>query len=319
MFEQILVPLDRSVIAECVLPHALTIAQALNARLLLLHVVTRDDRQNGLRPVDPLEWHIRHAEAENYLQGVRERVQEAGLAADIQVLDGDPAEQILATAHDQNVGLVALSSHGQSGLSRWNISSVVQKVIMGAHTSLLIVRAFQLGPAEPAPFAYRRLLAPLDSSIRAESSLPLTSMLARACEAEVLLVHVVQRPAMPRRMPLSSEDSELAERVVERNRCEAEAYLENVRSQLPGVKTETRLLVAASPSAALHELAEHEEVDLLILSAHGDSGQLRWPYGSLVTSFITYGATPLLIFQDALSEQIAATHAQLAVERAGRR
>ena len=124
---------------------------------------------------------------------------------------------------------------------------------------------------------------------------------------------------MPRRTPLSAEDSELAERVVERNRSEAEQYLDTVCAQLPPATVETRLLVAPSTSAALHELVEQEGIDIVILSAHGYSGQVRWPYGSLVTSFIAYGSTPLLIFQDASPEQIAPTHAELALEKVGRR
>ena len=166
MFEQILVPLDRSSLAECVLPHALTVAQALDARLLLLHVVAQPDKQNGLRAVDPLEWHIRRAEAETYLQSIRDRIQEAGVSADIQVVDGDAAEQILAVAQDLNIGLIVISSHGQSGLSGWNVSAVVQKVILRARTSLLLVRAFQQTATELASAQYQHLLVPLDSSVR---------------------------------------------------------------------------------------------------------------------------------------------------------
>lgn len=319
MFDHILVPLDRSSLAECVLPHAITLARAFNTHLVLLHVVAQAARQNDLRAVDPLEWHIRRAEAESYLQSLHDRLQELNVEAEFRVLDGDAAEQILAVARELEASLIVISSHGQSGLSGWNIGSVVQKVIMRARTSLLIVRAFQQFPAEISAVPYRQLLVPLDSSVRAESVLPLTGVIARSCDAEVLLVHVVERPAMPRRTPPSAEDSELAERLVERNRTEAEQYLEAVRSQLPEGIVQTRLVIAASTSAALHELVEHESVDMVILSAHGYSGQVRWPYGGLVTNFIVYGASPLFIFQDASPEQIAPTHGELALERLGRR
>ena len=319
MFEQILVPLDRSPLAECVLPHAISLARALNAQVVLLHVVSQAGQQNGQRAVDPFEWQLRRAEAESYLQSLADCLQEAGVVATTRVLDGDAAEQILECAREIGAGLVIISSHGQSGLSGWNVSSVVQKVIMRAKTSLLLVRAFQPAPAEMLGLRYERLLVPLDSSVRAESVLPLSGVLARAFESQVLLVHVVQRPAMPRRTPLSPEDSELVERVVERNSEEAEQYLDAVHGQLPEDLVETRLLVAGSVSAALHEMAEQEGLDLVILSAHGYSGQVRWPYGSLVTSFITYGSSPLLIFQDATADQIAPSHAELALQRSGRR
>ena len=70
MFERILVPLDRSPLAECVLPHAVAVARSLDSQLMLLHILSLSDRQDGLRAVDPLEWQLRRAEAESYLEGV---------------------------------------------------------------------------------------------------------------------------------------------------------------------------------------------------------------------------------------------------------
>ena len=71
MFERILVPLDRSPLAECVLPHAVAVARSLDSQLMLLHILSPAGRQDGLRVVDPLEWQLRRAEAESYLEGVR--------------------------------------------------------------------------------------------------------------------------------------------------------------------------------------------------------------------------------------------------------
>jgi nucleotide-binding universal stress UspA family protein len=320
MFDWILVPLDRSPLAECVLPHAVAVARSLGSQLMLLHILSRSDRQqDGLRAVDPLEWQLRRAEAESYLEGIRARLQEVGVAAQTKVLDGDAAEQILAFARENQVGLAIISSHGQGGLSGWNVSSVVQKVIMRAPFSLMIVRAYQ--PVEPdlAGQRYRRVVVPLDGSPRAESVLPLVATLARTSEAQVLLAHVVLRPHMPRRTPPSPEDSDLADRIVERNRSEAERYLEVVRSQLPPAAVETRLMISNHVASELHKLAEQENADLVLLSAHGYSGEMRWPYGGLVAGFVAYGSSPLLIFQDAPAKEIAPTPAEVAAQNDGRR
>ncbi len=317
MFERILVPLDRSLLAECVLPHVVALARSLDSQLMLLHVLSPSDRQGGLRAVDPLESQLRRAEAESYLEGVRARLQEVGVAAQTKVIDGDAAEQILTFARENQIGLAILSSHGRSGLSGWNVSGVVQKVIMRAPISLMIVRAYQ--PAQPdlAGLRYRRVMVPLDGSPRAESVLPLATTLARA-EAQVVLAHVVQRPQMPRRTPPSQEDSDLADRIVERNRSEAEQYLETVRAQLPPAAVETRLLISNHAAVALHELAEQEDADLVLLCAHGYSGELRWPYGGLAVGFVAYGSSPLLIFQDAPAREIAPTPAEVAAQKNGR-
>ena len=224
--------------------------------------------------------------------------------------DGDAAEQIVDCARDLGVGLTLIASHGQSGLSDWHVSSVVQKVIVRANTSLMIVRAQQPAAAAIASLHYRRVLVPLDSSARAESVLPLAAQLARVPGTEVLLTHVVQRPQMPRRTPLSREDSELAARLVERNSSEAAQYLEMVRSQLSAAAIEIRLLIGDHVAGSLHELVDQEQIDLVLLSAHGYSGQVHWPYGGLVASFIAYSSAPLVIFQDAPVEQHAFVQTQ---------
>ena len=306
MFERILVPLDRSPLAECVLPHAIALARALDAQLVLLHVLSLPDQQARLRAVDSLEWQLRRAEAESYLQEVCVRVEEAGVSCATQVMNGDAAEQIVGCARANEIGLVLIASHGQSGLSAWNVSSVTQKVLVRASASLMMVRAMQPPEADIASHRYHRVLAPVDGSARAECVLPLAAALTRVPDTHILLAHVVQRPQMPRRTPLSREDSELADRLVERNFTEAEDYLEVVRSQLPPAAVESRLLIGDHVAGSLHELVEQEQIDLVLLSAHGYSGQMQWPYGGLVASFVAYGSTPLLIFQDGPVEQDAA-------------
>ena len=307
MFDQILVPLDRSSLAECVLPHAVALAHSLGAQLLLLHVLSLPNAQDRLRAVDALEWQLRRAEAENYLKGVCTRMAETGVSCTAQVRDGDAAEQIVACANEEGIGLVLIASHGQSGISAWHISSVVQKVISRAHTSLMIIRAVEPDQPDIASLRYRHLLVPLDGSARAECVLPLAAALTRAPETQILLTHLVQRPEMPRRIPLSREDSELADRLVERNFSEAEAYLKGVRGQLPSNTTETRLQITDQVADSLHDLVEQADIDLVLLCAHGYSGKMRWLYGSVVASFILYGSSPLLIFQDAPLEQNAAS------------
>ena len=313
MFNKILVPLDRSALAECVLPHAIALARALDSQLILLHVLSVSDKPDRLRAVDPLEWHLRRAEAETYLQAVGARLQEAGVPSAVHVNDGDAAETIVDFAHGQDIGLVLMASHGQSGLSGWNVSSVAQKVIMRSRASIMIVRAYKPAQTDSFTLQYQRILAPLDNSARAECVLPLAAVLARVPETQILLAHVVERPAMPRRTPPSQEELELADRLVERNRVEAENYLEVVRLQLPPTAVETRVLVGNQAASTLHDLVDQERIDLVLLSAHGYSGETRWPHGGLVASFVAYGSTPLLIFQDAPGEQSALTQAEAAV------
>jgi nucleotide-binding universal stress UspA family protein len=87
---------------------------------------------------------------------------------------------------------------------------------------------------------------------------------------------------------------------VSRNREEAIRYLDQVRlhSPLAGIDIQTHLLTSDNAAAALHELADKEGIDLVVLSAHGYSGYNQWPYGSMVNNFVLYSKVPLLIVQD---------------------
>lgn len=316
MFNRILLPMDRSLLAECVLPHAVAVARAFESQVTLAHVMASPHRANWRRAVDPLNWRIRKAESESYLNDLALRLQKAGLPAEKQILEGPAAERIIEFSRKNAVPLMMLSSHGQSGLSGWNVSSVVQQIILRVHTSIMIVRAYQPVSTEVTGLRYHRLLVPMDGSQRAECILPVVTTLARAHEAQILLAHVVRRPEMPRRTPPTDEDVELADRIVERNRAEAVQYLDQLRSRLSG-DIQARVLVGDHVAATLHELVDQEKIDLVLLTAHGYSALTRWPYGSVVSSFITYGATSLLIVQDLPQDKIEPTPAEVAARRNG--
>jgi len=319
VFRQILLPMDRSPLAECVLPHAVAVARAFESVITLVHAMESPDRSNWRRAVDPLTWRIRSVEAESYLANLAQRVKKAGVLTEKQILEGPAADRVVDYARKNQVPLIILSSHGQSGLSGWSVSSIVQKIIARAHTSIMIVRARRPEQAamDLAGLRYRRVLVPLDGSQRAESILPIVTTLARAHEAHVVLVHVVRRPEMARRMPPTDEDIALADRLVERNRAEAAEYLDELRSRVSG-EAEARVLISEHVAAALHELVDQENIDLVLLTAHGYSALTRWPYGSVVGSFVTYGTTPLLVVQDLPPDRIAPTWAEVAVGSNGR-
>jgi nucleotide-binding universal stress UspA family protein len=317
MFEHMLIPLDGSPLAECVLPHGLAVARAQGARVTLLQVVEQAEPAGRTRAIDPLEWHYSEAEAGAYLQDVAERLRVAGFPTTQVLLQGDPAERVIEYAQAEHADLILLSSHGRSGLSGWNVSSVVQKILARAYLSILLVPAYCATAPEMTAQRYERILVPLDGSQRAECVLPLLGALAAQHDSKLLLAHVVRRPELPRRAPPSREDQELADTLTERNRLEAVRYLEDVRSRL-SLPTEIRLLVEDHVAVTLQQLAMDEKVDLVLLSAHGYSGGTRWPYGSLTTSFITYGNKPLLIVQDLPRQAIEPTAAELAAKEYGR-
>ncbi len=308
MFDTILVPLDGSQLAECVLPHVVAIARSFDAEITLLRMLEKNQAGASAQLFDLLNWQINKTKAALYLEKAKMRFQESNIRARTTVLEGLVAEGITEYAQNQGMKLIILSSHGRNGLTQWGISSITQKIILSAQTSLLIVRAHQYGvhPGElSATPLYQRILVPLDGSQRAENVLPIITQLAQFHKSQIHLAQVVQTPEMARQMPPASEDIELSNRVVERNRDEAGHYLEQMKSRsvLEGIAVQTHLITSDNAAVALHQLAEQENIDMVALSAHGYSGNHQWPYGSMVNNFILYGKVPLLIVQDLPAKQ----------------
>jgi nucleotide-binding universal stress UspA family protein len=317
MFDEILVPLDGSSLAECVLPHVVAVAVPFNAVAVLLRVLGQAHTEGSGSPADPVGWHLAEAEAQSYLQEVADRLAQSQVRTETIVLQGTPAERVLDLAKERESNLIVLSSHGQSGLSGWNVSSVVQKIILRARQSVMIVRAYQPGIERGGVVRYRRILVPLDGSQRAECALPVAAALAEANRGTVLLTHVVRELEMPRQTKPTEEDLQLARRLVERNTAEAAAYLDRLRKRL-SVDAQPRLMVGGDVATTLEDTVESEEADLVVLSAHGYSGAPKRTYGSITASFIAYGTTPLLIIQDIVEEEAQPSQAELAVrERKG--
>jgi len=312
MVDHILVPLDGSSLAERVLPHLFAIARPFDSRVTLLRVINRMDSKHPIQRIDPLDWQMREAEARSYLNKLTIKLTQAGLNVRNELVHGDPATLIVEFVRNHDVDLLMLSSHGRSGLTGWNISSVVQKTVIRVQKPTMIVRAYQTTQNGGHEAQYKKLLIPLDGSSRAECVLPLVASLADYHQAQVILTHVVRRPELPRRAPPSYEETMLAEQLIERNQLEARRYLEEMQERF-AVKMKTHLFVGIDVADTLHSIVEEEKPDLVVMSAHGYSGSAQRPYGSLALNFIAYGTTPLIIIQDMpTSYNILPTPAELA-------
>ncbi len=308
MFDPILVPLDGSQLAECVLPHATAFARSFGAEITLLHILEKNQAGASAQLFDLLNWQIQKTKATLYLEETKARFKKSNIRARAMLQEGLVTEAVTEYAQTQGMKLIILSSHGSHGLTKWGISSTTQKTVLSAPTSVLIVRAqlqdVPAGELSEAPL-YQHILVPLDGSQRAEHVLPIVMQLARVQKPIIHLVHVVQSPEMARQMPSIHEDIDLAKRVVKRNREEASHYLEQVksRSYLQGIDVQTHLITSDHAAEALHHVVEQEKIDMVTLSAHGYSGKHQWPYGSVASNFILYGKVSLLIVQDMPAKQ----------------
>jgi nucleotide-binding universal stress UspA family protein len=356
VFSQILIPLDGSLLAERAIAHAEQFAKVFGGKITLLQVLDPTPFHENRNAVEPLNWQIRKAEAEMYLQGVAGKIRDRGIPAEYAIQEGCAPDKIINFAHSENVDLVVLSTHGISGLSRWNTSSVTNKVLEKIYLPVLLVRAYQelgnvpsfqaskvegnpqiglqipeadCGPGVPAenhpdwytPFSYRRILLPIDSSRRAECALPAATSLARSQPDEpgtIILGAVISPPDLPIPAPFPEEIHQSIDRFMRLSRSAVESYLDDMSQRMEGIG-EARVVESGNIAGALHEMAEIENIDLVVLCAHGRTGGTSYPYGSVARNYLEYGTKTVLVIQDVPLSQVRPTIVEQAVERYGRR
>jgi len=146
--KRILVPLDGSVFGEAALPCVEELARVSKADVILIQAVTphhleidlAESRSPHLAKLS--EEYVEHATAaaRDYLAGIEKRLSESGIAARAVVEVGLPAERIIACAKNNAVDIIALSTHGRSGLSALMMGSVANKVLHYAEVPVLLVR-----------------------------------------------------------------------------------------------------------------------------------------------------------------------------------
>lgn len=143
---KILVPLDGSVESESVIPHIEELAPKLGAEVTLFQsvsqaylVVTGGDGAIQI-PYSPEEMGPIVANAENYIGKITALLKSKGIATKSELRIGEAAEEIIGLADELQVDLVAMSTHGRSGISRWSFGSVADKVLHAGSTPLMLVR-----------------------------------------------------------------------------------------------------------------------------------------------------------------------------------
>ena len=297
---EIVACLDGSELGCGIVPHAQLVAKILGARLTLLHVLELESASRGAPP-DPLDWEIRRREARTHLEGLAAPLVELENDIRVELIQGHPAEQICAWVERQGVDLTVLCSHGARGVSDWSLASTARKLIERAPGSLLLVPA--AAAIKGGAVRYRRILVALDGSPRAESVIPLAVRIAASQSAELLLVHVVAVPEITRIGLLDEEGAELERRLSEHSRRIASVYLDRLRAQTNQQTSGVRAIVTsdANARAGLERLIREQEVDLVVMSAHGLTGRTDCPCGSVTEYALTHATTPLLVVRDRTS------------------
>jgi nucleotide-binding universal stress UspA family protein len=145
MYKRIMVPLDGSQIAECVIPHIEAIVGKSAARVELITVVEPLDiptrgqiaiSDDEIKQID----NEGKNEATKYLKQVSSRLTRAGIHADTEILSGKPAERLISHAVNNGVDLIIMATHGRSGISKIIWGSVAEKILRATDIPVLLVK-----------------------------------------------------------------------------------------------------------------------------------------------------------------------------------
>lgn len=189
-----LVCVDRSPHSQTSLPFVFAIAHTFGSSVTLLHVLPQPAPDRVGRASDVVDWEIARREAGVELARLQQETT-LGIGQPVQVRleQGRPAERIVDLVRELAADLIVLLTQREDGATAYRLGSTVQGVLGLARCFVFIVDASTVA-REAAP---RRLLVPLDGSVRTESVLPTAARIASASGGELLLVHVVQEARSP--------------------------------------------------------------------------------------------------------------------------
>jgi len=277
MLERILVPLDGSDLAETVLPYVEPLAACTGASMRLLTVVQDETGR---------------ARANSYLRLRRDQLRKSAIEASLAVAADGEAETILAEAEAWDADLVAMSTHGRSGVARWVLGSVASKVIHATTRPLLLVRAHP-ERERPAEVRINRVLVPLDGSELSRSVLPYVEDIVKALGASLILFNAVTPLHI---YPGTEVYTVPVGSVMDDLTAQARSFLAAVEKEVEGRGLKARSVVTiGSPVDEIVRAGQDVGAGLIALATHGRSGVSRWIIGSVADGVMRRSTLPCLL------------------------
>jgi len=300
MYKKMLIPLDGSELAEIVLSYATELAGRLDLEVSLLHVCEPSSSDSQFMCRSYIE-----RVAEKVRDGSREVQSLTGISSGTKVVEatgnvltGHPADEIIGYAENENVDFILMATHGRSGIKRWVMGSVADKVLRASPVPVWLVRAAIPEKIIRDEWHNRIMLVPLDGSEMAESVLPHVESLARQRGTEkmqIKLIRVAEDPFITADYPFTDWE-EHVKRTKEHFKQGAETYLEKTRQRLieSGLNVDFKVL-QGDPADQIIKYADENLPNLVIMATHGRSGIRRWEYGSVADKVLHGVSSPVFM------------------------
>ncbi|HYA29105.1 MAG TPA: universal stress protein [Acidobacteriota bacterium] len=296
MYTKILIPLDGSTASERVLPFAHAIAATLRIPIELLEIVDSSAVAQKVPANNPRQLDALMAEGEwigrEHLNEIAKEL--ANVKVTCTVERGKVADVIIERAGEDKGTLIAMVTHGRSGISRWMSGSVAETVLRGSTNPLFLVRADEtsLGDSEAV---IKSIIVPLDGSMLGESVLPTVVEIAKTLDAEVVLCRAYE-------LSTGEADGCADERVeddekLRRLKGEVQRYLAAKTKALKeaGLKKVTWVARRGSGAEEIIRYARAHRDALVAMCTHGRTGVRRRVLGSVTEKVLRHSDDPVLI------------------------
>ena len=306
MYPRIVVPLDSSDLAERVLPLVSLLGRPFQSSVELLSVIQEIPGYVAPEVTRGEAIEMWQAHTERYLEEISGRLRQQEILVSIKIIHGDIAENIVSRAAQDSSTLIAISTHGWAGSSRWNLGSVTLKVLQAANNPVLVVRE-QKGDDLGKDIRLENIIVPLDGSVVSEQSLPHALALAKAHSLKIILVRVT--PAawdyytyMDHTVLHSGDISKAGN---ERAKEYLGAIADQVKKQ--GATAIEQRIEHGDPASAILEIAEKTPHNLVTMTTRGEgsSAGIRWSLGSVAQRVAGNSPSPILVVR-ALANQAPA-------------
>lgn len=297
MYTRLLVPLDGSRLAENVLPYTRSLAGALHLRIDLLSVVetmdfARTTHAGHVRDFDSL-FEAAMQEGKRYLEIIAQSFDGTDVSY---AIEHGLADKIIIENGGRDKGtLICMATRGRSGIHRWLMGSVAEKVLRGATNPLLLVRGEEGGKTDGAA-SLKSVVVPLDGSRLAETVLPHAIELAKKLGLEIVLARAYQPP-------LSTYSGADAPYIPNRDALltlvkeEAGAYLDAKVNELKatGIEKVSSISMFGSGADEIIDLGRSTPENLIAMCTNGRSGVNRWVLGSVTEKVVRHSGDPVLV------------------------
>jgi nucleotide-binding universal stress UspA family protein len=294
MFQRILVPLDGSSLAEQVLPLTKIFAVRFQSEVVLLRVVEpiRVDMTIEGKLLSALDLTERACQsARDYLETIHGKFP-TGVSVTCKVKSGASATTILDLAENSPFDLIAMATHGNTGLKDWVHGSVADKILSSSQLPILLVRPTR---EHRALTQVKRILVPLDGSPLSECALKPAQQLAQTFDAEIILFRALESIVYATN---GSGEGAAIVAIDEKERQTIQTYLADQVKEFKrqGIRVSSNSEDGVVAEKIL-ESAHKRQVNLIVMSTHGRAGLGRWIMGSVTDRVLRSSPVPVLVIR----------------------